>query len=310
MKRGCRIFAVIVVAAVIGAIVTILVLDRKYEFLFAAGRVPHDQLVSPDMGLRVSIQPEYAGDYLLNLLRQQQEVPDWAFARILPYEVAFVLEPKGDIIESTFYVNAQRFGPQLATYMRQANLASRISFVRWHGPDFAAKDRGILVMKGTLPTDAEARSLAASAWNTPAPATPLELEGGHFVEAVVDNRSGSGFITVLSLIGANGVPDEQLDRASYQELTHFIEEVRLTADVVNTNEIDLTLRLVCDPDSYKERVGTVDFLFPSLYAQIQELLAENYGAELEGSAGWQNNVMVGRYRLKDLDRLLGIPRQG
>lgn len=308
VKRGCRFILIVAIVGFLVLVVAVLSLDRKYEFLFASSRVPHDRVVSPNLGLRVSIQPEHASDYLVQLLRQQRDVPDWAFARLLPYEVAFVLEPQGAAIDSTFYINAQRFGPQLAAYVREANLASRITFVRWTAPELDAQARGMLVMKGTLPTDREAQRIANAAWPISPPATPLPLEGGHFVEVVADNRAGSAYVTALSLLVAQGVPEQDLDRESYKELTHFIQEVRLTADVASGTELDITLRLVCDPATYQERVGTIDFVFPSLVARVQQLLAERYGAELDGSTGWQGNVMVGRYRLKDLDRLLGVSR--
>ena len=308
MRRGYKILAAIAAIVVLGTAATVMVLDRKYEFLFPAGRVPHEQLASPDMGVRVSIQPAFASDYLLQLLKQQQDVPEWAFARILPYEIAFVLEPKGDRIESTFYVNAQRFGPQIVSYIRDTRLASRISLVQWNAAEPEWRDRGILVLQGTLPIDANAQAIAAGAWSRSAAQAPLILEGNHFVEAAIDNRSGDGFVTILSLLTANGVPDAQLDRASYEQLTHTIAEVRLTADVVDTNEVDITLRLVCDPNTYQEMAGAIDFLYPALYAQVQQLLADTYGAELDGTIGWQNNVKVGHYRLKHLDRLLGLAR--
>src|SRR5690606_36075292 len=113
--------------------------------------------------------------------------------------------------------------------------------VQWTAHEFTAHDRGVLVLKGYMPIDTQARDIANAAFTAGLPDTPLTLEGGHFVEAVVDNRAGSGFVTLISLLIANVTPSNQLDRPSYQELTHFIQEVRLTADVVNTNEIDITL---------------------------------------------------------------------
>src|SRR5690606_3169625 len=115
----------------------------------------------------------FAGDYLLNLLRQQQDMPGWAFARILPYEVAFILEPQANTIDSTFYVNAQRFGPQIAAYIQQANLASRIRFVQWTAHEFTAHDRGVLVLKGSMPIDTQARDIANAAFTAGLPDTPL-----------------------------------------------------------------------------------------------------------------------------------------
>ena len=308
MKRGCMVGVIVLAVVLIALLVTALVMDRRYELLFASGRIPHEQLASPDMGLRVSIQPTQAGDYLYNIVkRKQPNVPQWALLRILPYEAAFMLEPKGDSIQSTFYVNAQRLGPQVASYIREANLASQLSFVQWESPVPEARERGVLVMHGTLAANTTALDYARLTWREFTPSSSLPLEGNHFVEAVLDNRAGSGFITLASVLAANGVPDDQLGPESLlATLAQTLTEARVTADIVDGNEVDLTVRLVYRDEGLQEQATTIKFVYDMAFGRISQYLTDTFGAELDGAAGWDGSTLLGRYRLKDMDRLLGM----
>jgi hypothetical protein len=302
VRRGCVIGLSILVLLLIVIFGALLVLDRRYEFMWAARRVHHHELVAPNAGLRVSIQPDRASAYLLSRL----QVPEWAFSRILPYEAAIMLEPKQDHVESTFYINAQRFGPHIVEYVRDTNLVSRITLVQWQSPELRREERGVLVVKGTLPVDRPAQETVLRAWRQFTPSGPLAFEGDHFVEAVLDNRTGSGLITLFSLLAASGIPDAQLERENL--LTQNLLEARLTADIVEHNEVEIAIQLTYREDGLEEDKGAKEFLFEVLYGTIKQQLQTQYGVELEGGTRWEGPSLKGYYRLKDADRLLsGVP---
>jgi hypothetical protein len=58
------------------------------------------------------------------------------------------------------------------------------------------KEKGALILRGEGPVAPETETLAAKHWPEAAPRVPVKLEGGHTVEAVIQNQGGEGILAL------------------------------------------------------------------------------------------------------------------
>ncbi len=239
-------------------------------------------------------------------------LPSWLVNRFLPYQAggAALLNMDGRHVALTGYLNARRLAPLLAREAAKADLRRAAPEIDWAGPAF--EDRpGLLVAEGSIPFDPDAEESFGFRWSQSLTPRPLTAEGGHFVEAVLDNRRGHGYLIVASFLKAYDIDlsenEHEISIASLQ----FVREARFTADFAPPDTFRLRLLLDIEPDAI-DRMGVVN-LKVGIEESIADIAArwrEGFGLDLKGEARWESSSIVYEYSLSSARKFLGLVRDG
>jgi len=296
---------VLVVILLVAGVAAFLYADRMYE-LRAAPRVAHQEHFTATYPLRVIVDPREVSEELVPFIQDTQPNINERLLNLgLPYEVALLgrIDRPGQGVKLDVFVNDQRFGPMLAETI-EANLAqmSNADGVVWNDTGVERPQRGIIAFKGFYPPPSRAFDAYMTEWPNYRIVDPVALEGGHFIEAVADNRNGFLFLLF------NIVEQEDLDDFARQMLTNTLRQlgyVHLTADPTGADA--LAVRLVMQPTEEAGRPGAESLLtFLSLgFPQLQEALRTAYGIEVQGAATLEGGRVVGEYTVRSLDAMLG-----
>lgn len=265
--------AVIVVVAVIAAVVA----DVKFQAVRSAPPYSHTTVAAAGHSQRIVIVPDRGRDYLLKHILQYSGAPDALVSRVLPYEAAILLDPDLDTGETAVlvFVNERRMGPVLADTVNGIGIEQAVPMVAWDGEGMVQQHRGVLVMRGTLTIPETYRTIVRQEWGSVTPMKPMEIEGGHLLEAVLDNRDGAA-CALITTIYPQLTPGKPLpyDPEELAKSLWDIAAIRVAVDLLNDNEMALRITFESNPQVSEDDMASLAFMLGTLRAQLDASVPE------------------------------------
>jgi hypothetical protein len=239
-------------------------------------------------------------------------LPRWLVSRLLPYEAggAAILDMDGRRVALTGYLNARRLAPLIKREAAKTELQRHMPEIHWAGRAHETRP-GMLVAQGAIPFDPDAEQSFGYMWDASLSPAPLSAEGGHFIEAVFDNRRGHSYLIFASFLRAYNIDLAENQHEISLSSLQFVREARFTADFAAPDAFRMRLVLDIVPEAI-ERLGVVN-----LKVGIEESLSdlaqrwrEDFGLELRGEARWEANQIIYEYQLKSARKVLRLARDG
>jgi len=299
--------------ALLAAIVLVIaVVDVRYGVLLPTLRAT-PELDAELSAVQVHVDPAALAPLLPDVLAPVAgRWPGWILRRFTPYEAggAGIVDFNAQTIALTGYLNARRLAPFIAREAAKVDLQREAPRIRWNGPAYEARP-GLLIADGTIPLDPDAEESFGYMWDQGMPPPPLVPEGGHFIEALFDNRRGHAYLAFASFVRAYDIDlaenQHEIELASLQ----FVREARFTMDFSPPDSFEIRFVLDIMPDAI-DRLGVVN-----LKVGIEEALTtvsrewkQEFGISLAGESRWEGNTIVYEYELESARDWLGLIRDG
>lgn len=315
MKKGCLILLAVAALALVVAGVFIGIAENRYGFLRASPRVSHESIISVRPGVWLRLEPAKAKKIVISLLKDMagQDMPDGMLDRFLPYAVSGLLaadHDKGEIYIHLL-INEQRLGPVIEEQFNLADITGKTPEIHWSSEGLVRERRGVLTLEGTVPMEPDAQNAAWFSWDHAVQTAPLALEGGHLLEAVLDNRDGGAYVCIASLVFAYdfemGEEEENLMMTTIENAL----SVRVFVDLVPDGALLLHLAIEVLPEvRHRLSVANMKGALSSNFANVIDLLEQNHGLSITGTVDWNENVLEYDYRFEEGTKVLRLAIKG
>lgn len=324
--------ALIILLAVLGllllvAIIAAVIVDNKYEAIWSASRISHESVAPPQTALRAVVNPRIAKNYLITDIAQATGMKAAGIARVLPHELAVLVSTDLATRDAgvTLFINEQRLGPVICEEAKKASaLSQNVPFVQWNPEGLAKQRRGKLVANGFLTLRPDYVDVVNQEWGSVQTPSPLTINGGHFIEAVIDNRDGGAFALIGTLIAMQAGGNRGFEPAAIGQSLWTVGAIRITADMIpdyltpdDPADEQMNVRIVidCNPLAEQADVDTLAFVLTTLIAQAKGMIQSETGMILDGAIGREGLQItldykltrVNQYVLKQVGPLLGAP---
>jgi len=311
LRKGC--------AAVSGLLVLILGVGGSIGFgkvneqygLLASPTITHAAYTDAETGLQVSLEPAHARDLIVALLPPDVAMPAWvpmdvetALDQLMPREVALLASPDyaAGQLRLVVFMNEKRLGPQLVQALNNGMPPAARGAVQWEKQRFTLAERGAITARAAVALPAGFEEELLRRWPPRRRPVTIRAEGGHLLEAVLDNRCGDAFMlwaTAVTAGGANwrnGLTDSRFQQAL--ELLVYVDEARLTADLEGNDTLKVDIDILADPSVGSNLVAVFNFMLPT----PQTMLRSRYGLTLEGEFTWDEaeRTIAGDFTLTGL----------
>jgi len=299
------------VALAIVLTVALWFVDKRFEVLWRARQIPHEEILPEHTDFQFVIKPSlFQAADLVQMPGIEARVPAWlplwTLKWFVPYEVAIVskVEYERDQIDVGVFVNERRLGPVIARAFNAGLSRATLPGVTWDRGGMQRLERGAMVLRGRAPLSLETVFVLTSRWNQGVSRSPLELEGDHALEMLLDNRDGGAFAVIDQLLRTRGpIPAD-----SAKEITSALEDVavfRVWADLDDGGdaaELQMTIQL--RPDAKDGGAGRLEFTRDLLTDQLSDYLWKSRGIALERvSSTWSEDEIEATYTLSPVSAL-------
>lgn len=315
LRKGCLVLLGIGAIVLLAGVVALWRYDNKYEFLRAAPRIEHGDILNLHPSIRVIVDPAKVSDIVKNMIEEQveREIPDWLLTRILPYEISAIFNSDLDkgIVKIRLMINERRFGPLIAAQFNAIDIPGRFPELQWDAKGMIPYRRGALTLNASLPMEEVARVDAWYTWNQTGLRRPLALDGTHLFEVMGDNREGGAYLVAAALMEAYDYELDETEQDVSFTSFQFVTKMHLTGDMVGSDALKLRLTMEVI-EEFKDRVAVVNlkaFLDRGLES-LTEDFAKYHDIEFTGESRKDNNVMVFEYTLEDLSKTIGLYIRG
>ncbi len=307
----------LIVGAGLGGVVllaagALLMLDARYEFLRSAPRVEAAALKPADATAAVALDIQGLLDTPAvqdAVSKQTGLAPKW-LKKAAPYSAYLFLTPDlaSEQLSVTLAVNDQRFGPLVQQRADLTALRTSFPSVRWAADGVLRPQHGVLWLSGKLMFDANVVQAVRGRWTGAADA-PVTLQGGHLLEAQVDNTGGGGAALALSIAmaraaGSSTSTDAQALQETALETLAPVAAASLTADLQAPDTLAVRLVLKCGPNTPPEALSELESMLNLGKFGVSMGLSGRYGAQLEGAAKVDGTNISGDYTIKNAHRLI------
>lgn len=301
MKKLRVILLGILLAGIVAIAIVIGVVDVKYGVIRSAPRIHHESVAAPSTSIRLLCIPSAAQESIKTFVKMDREVPDWILERVFPYEIAVMFAPVRDKGETavTVFVNEQRFGPLIAKVVNGVQLELHFPDVSWSPSGMVRPARGVLLLEGSIPMDAQTVQSVAETWSDAKAISPLPMERGHFLEAVFDNSQGGAYALLASLVTSDTLSSDDFITGLVIGTLKNVVRAHGYGDFVDRNTLDISLTFECDPFAEDDPAGSLKFLLDSGITLIGAQLGQQ-GFTLDGESLQFEQTVEARYTLTGL----------
>lgn len=291
----------LIAAAIVAGVLLITAAALYIVFLREEPRVPYEDMVTEETGIRAVLYPEHIPEAFLEHMTQGHD--PWLVNWVMPYEVAFLGVP--DIAQSNMdvrvAVDSRRMSRLMPRFVNDSVDLSPGGRVEWFPEGLRRVQRGRLFLDGDMRLDPETMVQVDSRWAGVRPRMPLPMEGEHLFEFMLDNRMGMAYALAGTYMTP---PDGELDplmRAGLESLRDLIY-IHGHANFINDTDIRIDLRFECDPEGSESTPHAVQLLLGMMMAELRDQLAVMYGMELDGTSELDGFTVRGEYTLTNVHR--------
>ncbi len=318
VKRGILILVPVFALALIiiewqaGVFIPAPRIDLATASLDMLPKAPHPKAHPQAPSVRVLVDPSSAEGIIVGALKRNsaaERLPGWVIEALIPYEAALVAT--FDFDRSTVHLegllNMRRLDGVMARAFPMDRLHSGLPEIEWSTDGIRHPRRGLLTLHATVPMDPGVEEDVWYFWDHDIIYAPLELEGGHLLEAVFDNRSGGAWLVIGSLFTVFDFDlDEQEQDISLSSL-QFVTRGRCTLDVVKQRDIRIQIALEIIPQ-HVEKLGVINLKIglSDAFDVLRENLQEDHNIEMTGGVEWDENVIRYDYLIRDAERVLAV----
>ena len=294
-----KIIGIVLGVLVLAVIIAAVVVNAKFGVIVASPRVSYEKLVKPETRIQVVANVPLFKDFIEKKYLKGTSVPPWVLPLALPYEAALVVDPEYALNDAkvTLFVNDKRLAPII---LEQANrLKIPPPFDQWFADKMVSKGSGQLVREGRATLDRTLVGQLREQWKGAKVSEPLHLEGGHMIEAALDNRDGGAMAALLGaaapFAAQKGIDiGGALNSDMAKPIVPNIKSLRVQVDLPPDNTLKLRIALECDPSM----VQMINMFFQmalqpkgsGTFPSLPEL-ANNAGITLQGKAAVNGNVV-------------------
>lgn len=290
MKTALKIILCIVVALILVCVIALVVADSKFAAIRPAPEVPLETLVKADTRILAVLDGPLAKDFVKQRFLSDAPVPDWVLPKALPYKAVLAVNTSSilGIMDVGVFVNDQRLGPVILEKAKQFKVPP--PFDAWFEGPMARRQPGLLAMEGSTGMDALLLKKIEDQWKVEGPLEPLRAEGGHLLEAILDNRDGGATAVIATVAGAQGLDMAELMNEGRLATIAAIASIRLQVDLIGMEKLKLHLVIECAPDD-PDMVGVIGFFIQMVPPQLNNM----FMIPVEGTAEVKGNLIEGNY---------------
>lgn len=305
LKKGGTILLALAAVLLVVTMVALWQVDSRYEAVFRAPRITHDAFTTGDTSVKVVVRPPLGRRNLSDALLPNRRVPDWVLSAVVPEEVALLFDANLDAghMRVSFFTNYARLGPALRDALNRQNVAAALPDVVWSPPEVVRKEKGVLLLEGTVDLPRNTSQAIAMKWGTVSQPPP-RVEGDHFLEAVMENRNGKGYAVILGLLGDSFTSNPMLALAMSPDSFYVVGQMRLTGDFTATDTMTFQLEVDANPASPPESSNGLKLAVDALYGQLRAYIKEAYDGDLSGTSTVAGRTVRGEYTLLGADKVL------
>jgi len=307
VKKNCLVIGLCVVGVLLLALlIIVLVVDSKLG-LFSGSEISHEEFATPDTRIRLVIKPSLFIDDIRDHMAPP-DVPPWATDMALPHESAVLMDcsPSSEATAIRLFLNENRFGPLIVQGINDQEAMLRLPGVAWTGAMTRPK-RGVLLKEGKVNVPEKVLSLVRKQWGLVELPNSLTIEGGHLLEAVLDNRDGGAYALIAAMQTAVGRTHEMLEPERLIGTVHNIASVRMTADKAGPDVLDIHLHIEGNPQKEEADIEALVSLLTFVYQASRDGLREE-GIELTGTFERDGMAIEGTFQLEGYVNLLPTAR--
>lgn len=298
-----KVLLIVLVILVVAVCVALAVANSKFQAVTASPMVSHTTLVKPETRVQIVADVPKMRDIIAQQFLKDTGIPPWVLPLALPYEAAVLMDADyalGDM-NMTLFINDKRLAPVILDKLNQVKLPPPAN--AWFAEPMKTYGRGKLLREGSARLNPALVAIIKKYLPDAPVAEPLKVEGGHMIEAVLDNRDGGAMAIIGALAAAQGIDVagqlEGNDR--YEAIPAQIKSLRVQADVTPANALDVHFALDCQKDMAPIILMAVQVGFPHL----QEY-ADMVGIDVQGGSELKGAVIEGNYTVPDFSKLLAL----
>jgi len=301
-----KLLVVLLVLLVVAVGVALVVANSKFQAITASPVVSHATLVTPDTRLQIVAKVPMMKDIIEQQFLKDTGVPPQILPLALPYEAAVLVDVDNilDEIKMSLFINDKRLAPIIMQFLNDAQLPPPLN--AWFPNPMEARGRGTLVREGTTQPDPAIMDYVKQHWPNASVVEPLDIEGGHMVEAALDNRDG-GLMEIIGTVAAAQGTDVVEQLKALKDQTGFdveaipatIKFLRVQADVTPDDTLEVHIALDCEKDMAPIILMGFQMGFPSLRDK-----AGKAGIDVKGGAALKGTVIEGDYSVPNFSVLL------
>ncbi|MCX8065262.1 MAG: hypothetical protein N3G21_08840 [Candidatus Hydrogenedentes bacterium] len=231
---------------------------------------------------------------------------------VLPYEIGIwsITDMPSKSININIAVSEKRLGPIIYEVLQSESPWLNVKQIKWNPQGLEYTNRGLILLKGTLPIPQGLEETVSKEWIHPEKAVSVNISPNskELFEITLDFHSGDIYVWTSAITSALGISlEEEKEKNQYIKLGMDIAKKLkfLYASVVpkKEDELEVNIELFATPESR----GALEFFIGGLGLPFaQEYLIKNYGIKLEGKLNWDEskNALTGRLYLRNYENFL------
>lgn len=257
MNRGCLIALIAFAACMLLLLVLVVVVPLYvFDILDSAPRVSVATFVTGDTVAALTIDPNH--QKLYDLIDQGGNRLSW----FLPHEAGVVVDLDSARKKRTVTLagSPKHLGPAFMLMFSDKNALGLADLESnggakgidtWTTPALT-REKGAIILRGEGAVEPETETLAATYWPEAAPRTPIQLEGGHVIEAVIRNDGGEGILALE--------PFFRVDMAKLQEDATAANDTAADDTAANgpTHEVETSSAEAPDEEDAAQDTGATE----------------------------------------------------
>jgi hypothetical protein len=261
--------------------------------------------------LTVVILPELGKDIELEILQEQFPIPAprWFIKLFRPTSLTVKTEiaEKGDVVELEGLYAAPKASWLVHRFAKNSSVLNQVEGIQWNPEPFQreSEPKGSITVHGKVPIDELAKSDVDQLWNDTLLPTPMTIENNHFVEGLMDNRIGEGYLVGASLLNAMGIDLSEKNQNITISSFQFVRTIRFSLDIATDNALEIHIEMKLEPDK-QNRIGAVNLKtgLSEAFSEWGKTLKQDHEITLTGKREDTDHISVYRYRVSDARPIL------
>lgn len=310
MKTFKKLLGIAALALVVTALVFAVFIELRFSAFRASPRVDRATLIEHPSIVFI-VDPNTVREQIVAAVQEQvgYGVPAWLIERVLPYEISVMTWSDYDRnkVDLTLFINPRRLDPAIAQQVNKAGLQSLVPKIQWAAEGLVQRSPGVLTARGSVQMEPEAEEAAWFLWKQSFKAAAVPVEGGHFIEIVMDNRDGGAYLAVASLLQAFEIELDATETDISLSSLKFVLKARMHVDLTPGDTLLLSFTIEVRPDAVN-RLGVINLKvgIDELFALWGETLKREHDITLVGESEWEGNVMEFRYRIGNARKMIQL----